>query len=217
MTFHIRPYGTEALLIDLDDTAQVSAIYADLLTLRATGQLDVRDIVPAATTVLLDGVADPRALAAQLTTLLTTPTARQPGPQTGDLLELPARYDGPDLESVAELWHVSPAEVVRIHSSTVFHVAFTGFAPGFGYLVGLPDRYTVPRRPTARPAVPAGAIGLAGPYTGVYPRRSPCGWQLIGTTDAVLWDADREPPALLTPGTRVRFVPEQHQTGTNLR
>jgi len=205
MSLRIRPYGPEALLIDLDDTAQVAAVYADLLSLRAAGRLPgVQDIVPAAATVLLDGVADPRGLAARLAGL--EPRSR-PRP-SGDTVELPARYDGPDLEDVAHLWEMPPAEVVRIHSGTEFHVAFTGFAPGFGYLVGLPERYAVPRRPTARTAVPAGAIGLAGAYTGVYPRRSPGGWQLIGTTDAVLWDPDREAPALLVPGTRVRFVPQ---------
>ncbi|NUS54118.1 MAG: allophanate hydrolase subunit 1 [Streptomycetaceae bacterium] len=207
MTVRIRPCGAEALLIDLDDAGQVGAVYADLLSLRAAGKLPgVRDIVPAAATVLLDGVADPRALAARLAGLELASSSR-PQP-VGDTVEIHARYDGPDLEDVARLWDVPPAEVVRIHSETEFRVAFTGFAPGFGYLVGLPEHLSVPRRPTARTAVPAGAIGLAGAFTGVYPRRSPGGWQLIGTTDAVLWDPDREAPALLVPGTRVRFVPE---------
>lgn len=85
-------------------------------------------------------------------------------------------------------------------------MAFGGFAPGFGYLVTDHDRLHVPRRDSARTAVPAGAVGLAGEYTGVYPRESPGGWQLIGTTDAPMWDLDREPPALLRPGARVRFV-----------
>lgn len=96
--------------------------------------------------------------------------------------------------------------MVRIHTAAEFRVAFCGFAPGFGYLTGLGERYAVPRRATPRTAVPAGSVGLAGPYTGVYPRSSPGGWQLIGTTDSVLWDATREPAALLSPGTRVRFA-----------
>jgi KipI family sensor histidine kinase inhibitor len=98
-------------------------------------------------------------------------------------------------------------EVPAIHAAAEFCVAFCGFAPGFGYLTGLPARYDVPRRATPRTAVPAGSVALAGPYTGVYPRSSPGGWQLIGTTDAVLWDHARVPAALLAPGTRVRFVP----------
>jgi KipI family sensor histidine kinase inhibitor len=212
MTLHIRPYGPEALLIDLENPTQVTTLYAALLTLRASGQLPaIRDIVPAATTILLDGVPDPRALTHRLTAdLATSPAGAAPPDLTPEppTLHLPAHYDGPDLPHIANLWHVSPAEAARIHSETEFHVAFTGFAPGFGYLLGLPDHYTVPRRATPRAAVPPGSIGLAGPYTGVYPRRSPGGWQLIGTTDAVLWDPDRDPPALLVPGTRVRFIPQ---------
>ncbi len=128
-------------------------------------------------------------------------------PRAREVVELPVRYDGPDLADVAALWGVPEREVARIHAATEFRVAFCGFAPGFGYLTGLPARYDVPRRATPRTAVHAGAVGLAGPYTGVYPRASPGGWQLIGTTDAVLWDTAREPAALLSPGTRVRFVP----------
>jgi KipI family sensor histidine kinase inhibitor len=85
-------------------------------------------------------------------------------------------------------------------------VAFSGFAPGFGYLTGLPPDLHVPRRDTPRTRVPAGSLGLAGPYAGIYPRASPGGWQLIGRTELELWDAHRDPPALLAPGTRVRFV-----------
>jgi KipI family sensor histidine kinase inhibitor len=117
------------------------------------------------------------------------------------------RYDGPDLSDVAAHWGVARHEVARIHADTEFTVAFCGFAPGFGYLTGLPARYDVPRRATPRTAVPPGSVALAGPYTGVYPRSSPGGWQLIGTTDTVLWDHARVPAALLSPGTRVKFVP----------
>lgn len=122
-------------------------------------------------------------------------------------IEIPVRYDGPDLADVAAVWGVPEHEVPAIHAAAEFRVAFCGFAPGFGYLTGLPSRYDVPRRATPRTAVPAGSVALAGPYTGVYPRSSPGGWQLIGTTDAVLWDHARVPAALLAPGARVRFVP----------
>lgn len=105
---------------------------------------------------------------------------------------------------------VDTAEVARIHAGTVFRVAFCGFAPGFAYLTGLDPEYHVPRRADPRTSVPAGAVALAGPYTGVYPRSSPGGWQLIGTAPGtVLWDSARKPAALLAPGTRVRFVPEE--------
>ncbi|MDI3423179.1 5-oxoprolinase subunit PxpB [Streptomyces luteolus] len=200
----VRLVGEHALLVELDTGAAVEALHAVLLRRRESGDLPpVREIVPAARTVLLDGVDDPRALAAALPAW-DVPALPPSAPET---VELPVRYDGPDLAEVAALWDVPPDEVAEIHAATEFRVAFCGFAPGFGYLTGLPERYAVPRRTTPRTAVPAGAVALAGPYTGVYPRSSPGGWQLIGTTDAVLWDHARVPAALLSPGTRVRFVP----------
>ncbi|WP_052229795.1 5-oxoprolinase subunit PxpB [Streptomyces sp. CT34] len=198
------PVGAHGLLIELDRAADVEALHAELLRRAADGTLPaVREIVPAARTVFLDGLADPHGLIAELATWHIPPLA------TGDrpTVELPVRYDGPDLADVAALWDVTPEDVVRLHSGTEFHVAFCGFAPGFGYLTGLPEALHVPRRDTPRTKVPVGSVGLAGPYTGVYPRSSPGGWQLIGSTDAALWDPRREPAALLAPGTRVRFVP----------
>ncbi|MGW1028350.1 5-oxoprolinase subunit B family protein [Streptomyces sp. NPDC002577] len=201
------PVGDRALLVELGSGAEAQALHAELLRRRAAGSLSVREIVPAARTVLLDGLDDPGRLAAQLTAWDIPPLVAR----TDDAIELPVRYDGPDLADVAALWGVEEQEVGRIHAAAEFRVAFCGFAPGFGYLTGLPERYDVPRRATPRTAVPAGAVALAGPYTGVYPRSSPGGWQLIGTTDAVLWDHARVPAALLAPGARVRFVPEGPQ------
>ncbi|WP_327700016.1 5-oxoprolinase subunit PxpB [Streptomyces sp. NBC_00459] len=197
------PVGDDALLVEVSSGEQAQALHAELLRRRAEGTLTVREIVPAARTVLLDGLDDPTRLATELTASQVPPAL----PLTQEIIELPIRYDGPDLADVAALWGVSEEEVARIHAGTEFRVAFCGFAPGFGYLTGLPARYDVPRRATPRTSVPAGAVGLAGPYTGVYPRSSPGGWQLIGTTGAVLWDHTRVPAALLSPGTRVRFVP----------
>ncbi|MFE1443739.1 allophanate hydrolase subunit 1 [Streptomyces sp. NPDC058739] len=196
--------GDDALLVEVPSGEEAEALLAELLRRRAEGSLRVRELVPAARTVLLDGVAEPSRTAAELT---ATPLPPVP-PRARDVVELPVRYDGPDLADVAAHWGVSAREVARIHAGTEFRVAFCGFAPGFGYLTGLPPRYDVPRRTTPRTAVPAGAVALAGPYTGVYPRSSPGGWQLIGTTDSVLWDHARVPAALLSPGARVRFVPE---------
>ncbi|KUL68951.1 MULTISPECIES: 5-oxoprolinase subunit B family protein [unclassified Streptomyces] len=197
------PVGDDALLVEVSSGEEARALHAELLRRRAEGLLAVREIVPAARTVLLDGLTDPDRLAAELA-LSDVPPAPA---HARDVVQLPVRYDGPDLADVAAHWGVPPDEVARIHAGTEFSVAFCGFAPGFGYLTGLPRRYDVPRRATPRTAVPAGAVALAGPYTGVYPRSSPGGWQLIGTTDAVLWDHTRMPAALLAPGTRVRFVP----------
>ncbi|MER6305721.1 5-oxoprolinase subunit PxpB [Streptomyces sp. NPDC001657] len=198
------PVGEHGLLIELDSAEEVGALHAELLRRAADGTLPpVGEIVPAARTVFLDGLADPRGLIAELATWDVPPRPADDRPA----VEIPVRYDGPDLADVAALWDTTPEEVVRRHSGTTFHVAFCGFAPGFGYLTGLPEPLHVPRRDTPRTKVPVGSVALAGPYTGVYPRSSPGGWQLIGTTDAVLWDPRREPAALLTPGTRVRFVP----------
>ncbi|MFI1283338.1 allophanate hydrolase subunit 1 [Streptomyces sp. NPDC020858] len=195
--------GGEALLIELDSAAEVAALHAELLRRRDAGQLGaVRDLVPAARTVLLDGVRDPAALGARIARWEVPPLAETEGP----LVSVPVRYDGPDLEEVAERWGVRPREVAGIVGGTVFRVAFCGFAPGFGYLTGLAERFHLPRRDTPRTAVPAGSLALAGEYAGVYPRSSPGGWQLIGSTDAVLWDPGREPAALFTPGVRVRFT-----------
>ncbi|MER7109205.1 5-oxoprolinase subunit B family protein [Streptomyces sp. NPDC000229] len=196
--------GERALLVELDSGEETEAFHAELLRRRAAGSLPaLTEIVPAARTVLLDGVEEPGRLAALVAGWKVEPLHARVDPA----VDIRVRYDGPDLPDVAALWGVTPDEVARIHAATEFRVAFCGFAPGFGYLTGLPTAYEVPRRATPRTAVPAGSVAMAGPYTGVYPRSSPGGWQLIGTTDAVLWDPAREPAALLAPGTRVRFVP----------
>jgi KipI family sensor histidine kinase inhibitor len=199
----VLPVGEDALLVEVSSGEVAEALHAELVRRRAEGSLRVRELVPAARTVLLDGVAEPSRLSRELTAadLPAVP------PRAREVVEIPVRYDGPDLADVAAHWGVPVPEVARIHAGTEFRVAFCGFAPGFGYLTGLPPRYDVPRRATPRTAVPAGAVALAGPYTGVYPRSSPGGWQLIGSTDTVLWDHARVPAALLSPGARVRFVP----------
>ncbi|MFJ7137011.1 5-oxoprolinase subunit PxpB [Streptomyces fungicidicus] len=199
----VLPVGAHALLVEVSSGDEAQALHAELLRRRAEGSLPAGEIVPAARTVLLDGVSDPVRLTAELTALALPPVPEQ----ARETVEIPVRYDGPDLADVAAHWGVSAREVARVHAGTEFRVAFCGFAPGFGYLTGLPARCDVPRRPTPRTAVPAGSVALAGPYTGVYPRSSPGGWQLIGTTDLVLWDPARAPAALLSPGIRVRFVP----------
>ncbi|MGW7414411.1 5-oxoprolinase subunit B family protein [Streptomyces sp. NPDC054863] len=195
--------GPRALLVELPDLSHAQALHAELLRRRAVGGLPgVRDIVPAARTVLLDGLADPQALAADLRTWCIPPLTADEGP----LIEIPVRYDGPDLADVAELWGMSADRVPAALGELELRVAFCGFAPGFGYLTGLPEALHLPRRATPRTAVPAGSVALAGEYAGIYPRSSPGGWQLIGSTDVTLWDPRREPAALLAPGTRVRFT-----------
>ncbi|MFF8644854.1 allophanate hydrolase subunit 1 [Streptomyces sp. NPDC015345] len=205
----VLPVGEKALLVEVADGVEAQALHAELLRRRASGSLRVREIVPAARTVLLDGLDEPTRVGAELPGWEIPPL-----PARADaVLEIPVRYDGPDLADVAAYWGVAVPEVARIHAATQFRVAFCGFAPGFGYLTGLPERYEVPRRATPRTSVPVGSVALAGPYTGVYPRASPGGWQLIGSTDAVLWDHARVPAALLSPGVRVRFVADTSPKG----
>jgi KipI family sensor histidine kinase inhibitor len=200
--------GRRAVLVELTDLPETQAAYRDLVRRRDRGELgdarDAIDVVPAARTVLIDGV-DAAAVTAALTSW--TPPPPSTGAE-GPLVEVPVRYDGPDLAEVAARWGVPETEVARAHAATEFTVAFCGFSPGFAYLSGLPPHLHVPRRTTPRERVPAGSVGLAGPYCGIYPTASPGGWQLIGSIRLALFDLDRQPPALLAPGTRVRFVPE---------
>jgi KipI family sensor histidine kinase inhibitor len=197
---HARRVGENGLLVECLDADGVAATYA---TLRANAQvLDADEIVPGARTVLLDGVSD----VGEVEQLLEGLVAREPVRREGGEVEIPVTYDGPDLTEVARQWNVEPAEVVRIHTSTMFLVAFCGFAPGFAYCTGLSDELTVRRRVDPRPSVPAGSVALAGEFTSVYPSASPGGWQLIGRTGVELWRPAHAQPALLAPGTRVRFV-----------
>ncbi|MET7323167.1 allophanate hydrolase subunit 1 [Streptomyces sp. NPDC005549] len=208
-----RPAGRHALLVELPDAERTAAFHAEVLRRRAAGTLPpVAEIVPGARTVLLDGVPDPEALARRVTDWEVPPVADD----TRDVVEIPVRYDGPDLSDVAARWGVGPDEVGALHGSHTYRVAFCGFAPGFGYLTGLPPHLHVPRRSTPRTRVPAGAVALAGPYSAVYPRATPGGWQLIGTMPdpRPLWDPARERAALLSPGTRVRFVTAGDATAT---
>ena len=126
----------------------------------------------------------------------------------GALVEIPVCYDGefgPDLGEVAEHAKLAQAEVIALHTASEYHVAMLGFAPGFPYLLGLDARLHAPRRASPRTRVPAGSVAIGGAQTGIYPRELPGGWRLIGRTPLTLFDAQRDPPALLAPGQRVRF------------
>ena len=203
MSVRIMAAGRSALLLEVDSDAEVASLHRELIDRQADGRLGgVAEIVPAARTVLLDGLARPELVATQFEGWLPQSSA----PPEGAVVTVPTRYDGEDLAEVAALWGMSTAEAVRIHTGSEYRVAFCGFAPGFAYLTGLPEQYAVPRRATPRTRVPAGSVALAGGYTGVYPSASPGGWQLLGRTALTVWDLEREPAALLLPGTRVRFV-----------
>ena len=202
--------GDAALLVetgDIDDVLVLAPALEDLVRSGDPALAEVTDIVPAARTVLL--VTRPHAelgRIAERVRRLGADLDRSARDHDERVVEIRVRYDGPDLAEVATLTHLTAEEVVAAHTGTLWRVGFGGFAPGFAYLVGGDERLVVPRRSSPRTSVPVGAVGLAGEFSGIYPRSSPGGWQLIGTTDAVLWDADREPPALLQPGSTVRFV-----------
>lgn len=200
----LRPMGERAVLAEVDDLPGVLRLHT---ALAASPPAGVDDLVPAARTVLV--AFDPARIAPAavrgwiLSVGQTPPDATAPGA----LVEIPTRYDGPDLEATAGLLGIRPADLVARHAAAEWTVAFTGFAPGFAYLVSEAWPHDVPRLAQPRTRVPAGSIGLAGEFTGAYPRPTPGGWRLIGTTDAPLFVPDAPVPVLLTPGARVRFVP----------
>ncbi|MGY1633589.1 allophanate hydrolase subunit 1 [Geodermatophilus sp. SYSU D01186] len=198
----VLPSGSTALLVELADLDEVLGLYTALTDEPVDG---VVDVVPAARTVLL--VVDPARTtlgAVERAVRGRRPRADRAG--HAEHVELPVVYDGEDLADVAAHLGVTPDEVVRRHTGTGWTVAFCGFAPGFGYCTPDGEPWHVPRRESPRTRVPAGAVALAGEFSGVYPRESPGGWQLIGRTDVPVFDLSRDPAALLRPGVRVRFV-----------
>ena len=200
----IRDYGDRALLLECGSTDEVLAASAAIRDARLSGVLD---IVPAARTVLVT-LAQPAQQAAARQRLAGLAIAPSPGgapPDDGVDLVIDVVYDGADLADVANHTGLTVSAVIDAHVGTPWRVGFGGFAPGFAYLVDGDPRLQVPRRAEPRTTVPAGAVALAGAFSGVYPRRSPGGSQLIGRTDAQLWDLDRPSPALLIPGMWVQF------------
>jgi KipI family sensor histidine kinase inhibitor len=190
---NLKTYGDTALLLDCESLDEAQRWFAALH--------DDAEAVLGARSVLLRG--EPHALRSLVGR--TTPTDPA-APLDGSEVEVPVDYDGEDLDNVARLTGLTTSEVVEAHTGTPWAVAFGGFAPGFSYLVGGDPRLRVPRRDSPRARVPAGAVGLAGEFSGVYPRESPGGWQLIGRTELRMWDTSREEPALLVAGMTVRFV-----------
>ncbi|WP_326567022.1 5-oxoprolinase subunit PxpB [Amycolatopsis rhabdoformis] len=196
-----RPCGEHAALLDCDSLAQMSAARA---TVEAAGIEGITELVPGARSLLVVAEPGSRTLALVRDLLadadLTHPPAGSPREVTLDV-----SYDGEDLQLVARDAGISVAEVITLHTEAEYTVAFTGFAPGFGYLTGLPEALQQPRLESPRTKVPAGSVGIGGEFTGVYPRESPGGWRLLGHTDETLFDPAAERPVLFVPGDRVRF------------
>ncbi|GAA3637588.1 KipI family sensor histidine kinase inhibitor [Lentzea atacamensis] len=191
----LRRCGTDALLVEVDSLTEVAAVRAALQHLDG-----VEELVPAARTVLVKG-----ALPQVREVLATVDLSHAPETRSREVT-IPVTYDGPDLDLVAETANITPDEVVRLHTAATYEVAFCGFAPGFGYLTGLPEVLQQPRLDSPRTKVPAGSVGIAGEFTAAYPRATPGGWRLIGRTEITLFDPKAETPALLQPGDSVRFV-----------
>lgn len=196
----ILPSGRDGLLLELGSLDEVLDRYAAL----QAADLPVLDLVPAGRTILVvaERGTDLDALARQLHLIEPVAAGDRPGAE----LSVPVSYDGADLAGAAEELGCSAEELVRRHQAETWTVAFCGFAPGFGYLAGSRFSWSAPRRFSPRTRVPARSVALAGEFSAVYPRESPGGWQLIGRTELEVFDPDREPPGLLVPGTRVRFV-----------
>ncbi len=201
----VLDYGDNALMVQCGSSAEVLAWAAALGGAAIPG---VVDIVPGARTVLvvLDSPRHQGATRKRLRMLRVTadsiPAAASD--RRADVV-IDVVYDGPDLAEVASRTGLTTSQVIDAHSGTLWRAGFSGFAPGFAYLVDGDPRLRVPRRSEPRTSVPAGSVALAGEFSAIYPRRSPGGWQLIGHTDAILWDIERPTPALLTQGMWVQF------------
>lgn len=199
MSVRLIPYGMHALMAEY---STLEAVVAAAAAVRAAALDRVSDVIPGARTVLVEYAgSEPPGLRALLG------AEHQQILAGGRLIEVPTRYDGPDLAEVAERTGMTVAEVIALHSGTEFAAAFCGFAPGFAYLSGLPPVLHLPRRSSPRTRVPAGSLAMASEFTGVYPTVSPGGWHLLGTVAVAMFDIGREPAALIAPGDRVRFVP----------
>ena len=206
LTFHTA--SRRHLLVERADLGSTMALHHSLEAADLPG---VTELIPAARTVLISfdpARTNAEILAEAVRGLGHTESASDAARE----VTIDVHYDGDDLAEVADLLSVSPAEVIKRHQAATWQVAFAGFAPGFGYLAGDDELFNVPRRSSPRTRVPVGSVALAGEFTGVYPRSSPGGWQLIGRTDAKLWDLDREPPALFVPGTIVKFAEAGRET-----
>lgn len=226
MAARLLPYGDHAVLAEVADLHEALALH-QLLQERQEHHAPGRgttlvDAIVGARSLLL--VADSAESLPKVRDLATSALAalevdsgtRQPPGQgaheqvpADHIVEVPVHYDGDDLAEVARLSGLSPQEVVAAHTGRSWRVGFAGFAPGFAYLVDGDPRLAVSRRPSPRRRVRAGAVGLADQFSGIYPRPSPGGWQLIGHTALPLFDPTAEPPTLLAPGDRVRFIAEQ--------
>lgn len=197
--------GDRALVLTLEEADPAAQRQLHWLARQLAQSPALSEAVPGMgnlTLVLNSPLADIPALAQQALALWDKRPEAAPA---GQLHKIKVRYQGPDLHQVAEYSGLTEQAVVERHAKATYEVAFIGFMPGFAYLTGMDKRLAMPRRAEPRVQVPAGAVAIAGQQTGLYPRQSPGGWQIIGYADTPLFDIHQSPPALLQPGDQIQF------------
>jgi inhibitor of KinA len=208
--WQVVPAGDRALLVTLGRSidpamlGQVLALDEALQDRRPAGLLST---VPAYASLLCCYDPDVTDAARLEDTVRQFEGRVDPSVPIGPIVDVPTRYDGPDLADVALKSNLTPTGVIDAHAGREYLVYCVGFAPGFTYCGSVPDQLAVPRLASPRPRVPAGSIGIAGRQTGIYAVESPGGWNLIGRTDLPLFDPTGDPPARFKTGDRLRFVP----------
>lgn len=214
LPLRFSPVGECALLVELGDEISFDTCRRLWVLDRQMGQEPLQGVdtwVPAYASLLVH--YDPGVVtSAQVCSWVEACLQKKSAPDEDVLkrIQIPVRYGsehGPDLDDVARVHHLTPAQVVAKHTQPVYRVGMMGFMPGFAYLMGLDPELATPRRDTPRTLVPAGSVGIAGNQTGVYPLESPGGWQIIGRTELSLFSPSQQTPFLLSPGDEVQFVP----------
>ncbi|MDY5129018.1 5-oxoprolinase/urea amidolyase family protein [Actinotignum urinale] len=197
----ILPAADDVLLVEY---ANLDGVVSHFPALAKANIWGIKELVPAASTIMVHfepGLISPERLASTIRSI-TPETERNDNAKT---VNIDVLYNGEDFDDVCAMLNLSAEELIARHTANDWQVAFVGFAPGFAYCVGKDPIFNVARRPSPRTRIPAGSVGLAGEFAAVYPGASPGGWQLIGVTDAPMWDLNREQPGLLAPGDHVKY------------
>ena len=208
----VQPLGDSALTIAFGtekSTELLKRVHAAAFAVSAAALPEVEDVVTAYLSLAVfydSGKASYSDVAARVLGICEPASTAGPPPEASRTHEISVAYDGPDLEEVATSLGLSTEDVIGRHLARTYSVDLIGFVPGWAYLSELDPALHLPRRTQPRPRVPAGSVAIAGAQTGVYPLVTPGGWHIIGHTDAVMFDPPRDPPAILRPGDKVRFV-----------
>ena len=205
------PVNLSAFMVELQSLEQTMALTDSLNNMPIAG---IEEITPAARTILVrynPVITSVNGLVSEISLRDVSKVELK----ASKLVTIPVDYSGEDIAEVARYLGITIDEVIRRHTENEYQVAFSGFAPGFGYMVSKGAQLNVPRRSSPRVRIPAGSVALAGEFSSVYPQASPGGWQLIGTTDIAVWNIDREEPALLQAGYRVNFIDKTRSNVTH--